>query len=304
MPDADETTSTAAAVVRLGRLALDLGTTPRITLHPDGQTYESVATHTVMLGLTACALAERWNLNLRTGLIAQYALVHDLVEAICGDTPTLVQLGPDQKEAKKQREAAALDQIRQQLDGQLPSVAWLIASYEDLATPEARFVKLLDKVMPKITHMLNAAEVIHRQGMTHTQLKTRYEAQGRELDSLIAEFPEVEQLRQNLVAEVLKCVPDPEAMRPARVGDVYTEKDRVLPANVLEFRDDLGDRWRPPVGDEKYAGDEHEVDRDIEYDWVTVAGGGWACTYWLHWPVTVTKVGRLEDAAASEGVPA
>jgi len=78
-----------ADVVRLGQLALAFGRVNRITRHEDGTTPESDTDHTVMLGLIACALAERWYPHLDRGLVAQYALVHDLVEVYAGDTPTL-----------------------------------------------------------------------------------------------------------------------------------------------------------------------------------------------------------------------
>lgn len=194
---------TIDAVVELGRLALNLGRVDRITFHPDGTTPESDTDHTVMLGIVACALADKWFFGLRNGLIAQYALVHDLVEAYAGDTPTLRELGTAGRAAKKARETAALDRITSEFRGVLPWLPFMISTYEDEATPEARFVRMLDKVLPKITHLLNGASTIAAEGMTRTELVARYEAQGRELDRYAAEFPEVEELRQALVERVL-----------------------------------------------------------------------------------------------------
>jgi hypothetical protein len=45
---------------------------------------ESDTDHTVMLALIACALAPIVDARLDVGLVAQYALVHDLVEAYAG----------------------------------------------------------------------------------------------------------------------------------------------------------------------------------------------------------------------------
>ncbi|BCJ53057.1 hypothetical protein Asp14428_45320 [Actinoplanes sp. NBRC 14428] len=194
---------TTDAVIRLGRLALDFGQINRITYHHDGVTPESDADHTVMLGLIACALATQWFAGLRTGLVAQYALVHDLCEVYAGDTPTLRELDPAARAGKKARERAAYERIVREFGHQFPWLPLTISSYEDEATPEARFVRMLDKVLPKIAHLLNGAATIAAQGMTRAQVIARYQAQGRELDRYADEFPEVEQLRTTLVERLV-----------------------------------------------------------------------------------------------------
>lgn len=69
------TTTPAAAVVELGRLALQFGRVNRITYHPDGHRPETDTDHTVMLGLIACAFAASHMPDLDRGVIAAYALV-------------------------------------------------------------------------------------------------------------------------------------------------------------------------------------------------------------------------------------
>jgi putative hydrolase of HD superfamily len=195
--------STTSAVVRLGRLALAFGRVNRITYHSDGVTPESDTDHTVMLGLLACSLAAKWFPGLNVGRVAQYALVHDLVEVCAGDTNTLRALDATGRADKHAREQAATARLAGEFNGDLPWLPWTITAYEDLATPEARFVKMLDKLMPKITHILNDAKTIREQGMSRAELVARYEAQGRELERYADQFPEVEELRLALVAEVL-----------------------------------------------------------------------------------------------------
>lgn len=195
--------ATVDAVVRLGEVALAFGRTPRITYHPDGKTLESDTDHTVMLGLLACSLAQRWYPGLRVGLIAQHTLVHDVHEVYATDTPTLWALDAAAVAAKRARETAAAVRLLAEFDDDLPWLPWAIVAYENLDTPEARFVKFLDKLMPKITHLLNGAVTVARQGMTRDQLVARYELQGRELAGYAAEFPEVEQLRRALVDRVV-----------------------------------------------------------------------------------------------------
>lgn len=194
---------TADALVSLGDLALNFGRVDRITYHPDGLTPESDTDHTVMLGLIACALADQHFPSLNVGLIAQYALVHDLVEVYAGDTPTLRMPSADAKAEKQQREHDAYLRIKKEFVKTLPWLPILIGGYEARATPEARFVKALDKLLPKITHILNGAVTIHKQGMSGAELAVRYEAQIGELEAYAADFPELFELRAVLVDRVL-----------------------------------------------------------------------------------------------------
>lgn len=143
------------AVIRLGELAAQYATVHRVTYLPDGVTPESDTDHTVMVGLIACAVASAFDSKLDVGLVAQFALVHDLVEAYAGDTNTFGGLSEHLSAEKEEREAAALKRIEAEFCDTLPWVAETIRAYESLATPEARFVKTLDKIMPKITRLLN-----------------------------------------------------------------------------------------------------------------------------------------------------
>lgn len=198
-------TDPTAAVIHLGRLALKFGEVDRITYHEDGVTLESDTDHTVMLGLIACALADRYT-DLNVGLVAQYALLHDLVEVYAGDTPTLRTQSADAKTEKAARECAAQHRLAAELRD-LPWVGYRIEQYEERRSPEARFVKALDKLLPKITHVLNGLVTVRTQGMTAEQLAERYEAQFDELMGYAADFPILFELRADLVAQVLALAP-------------------------------------------------------------------------------------------------
>ncbi len=144
------------ASMALGELVLRLAAVERATKFPDGTTPESDTDHTVMLGIIACAFAASEARHLDIGKIAQFALVHDLVEAYAGDTNTFGMHGDsDKKKEKDAREAAALKRIEEEFKDVLPWVPETIEEYESLSSPEARYIKTLDKAMPKITHALN-----------------------------------------------------------------------------------------------------------------------------------------------------
>lgn len=149
------TPAAVQAIVDLGKLALAFGKVDRITCHPDGTTPESDTDHTVMLGLVACSFAERFAPTLDRGKIAQFALVHDLVEVYAGDTATARIMTDADHASKEEREMAALAQIRSEFDAELPWIGETIAAYERRDTPEARFIKVVDKALPKITNILN-----------------------------------------------------------------------------------------------------------------------------------------------------
>lgn len=189
------------AVTNLGLLSLKFGEVNRITFHADGTTPESDTTHTVMLGLVACALAKEVGLD--TGMVARFALVHDLVEVYAGDIPTLRALSVDAKADKKSREHAAYSRIVSEFGLDLPWVDRTIATYERQEIREARFVRAVDKLLPKITHVANRCTTLLAEGVTHDELVARYELQERELKEYADDFPIVFELRSALVGRVL-----------------------------------------------------------------------------------------------------
>jgi putative hydrolase of HD superfamily len=146
------------ATSNLGRLIMQFGQVNRVTLLPDGITPESDTDHTVMLGIIACAFAHEYEPTLDVGKIAQFALVHDLVEAYAGDTDTFgMHKDTNRKKQKEARETAALERIEKEFGEVFPWITLTIREYETLESAEARFIKTMDKVLPKVTHALNNA---------------------------------------------------------------------------------------------------------------------------------------------------
>ncbi len=156
-----------AKVIELGEMILAFGRVDRITRHPDGEMLESDTDHTVMLGIVACSYAATLAPELDRGKIAQFALIHDLVEVYAGDTATFRILTEEDVQGKEARERAALERIRREYDGIFPWIGETLEEYESLASAEARFVKVIDKVLPKITHILNKGAVSRALGHTN-----------------------------------------------------------------------------------------------------------------------------------------
>jgi putative hydrolase of HD superfamily len=158
------TTESAEAITRLGGLVLQFARIDRATAMEDGVTPESDTDHTVMLGVIACAFAQAYEPSLDIGKIAQFALAHDLVEVYAGDTDTYGLATHDRKEDKSAREATALARIQAEFGATLPWVPETIHAYESLESPEARFLKTLDKVTPKVTNLLNEGRRLRSHG--------------------------------------------------------------------------------------------------------------------------------------------
>ncbi len=171
----------------VARLALRLGRVERATRHEDGFP-ESDTTHTVMLSILAMEIAPA--LGLSPGRAAQFAVVHDLHEAYAGDVDTLCGLSPEQATAKAVREKEALAQIEVDM-GPGARIPGLMRWYEMQMEPEARLVRYLDKVLPKLTHYLSRGVALTHKGLTQDELMQSHERQAR---ALVDEYPELRQV--------------------------------------------------------------------------------------------------------------
>jgi len=186
-------------IVDLAKLALRFGEVKRATFHPDGVTPESDTTHTVMLGLIACTVAA--DIGYDESKAAQFALVHDLVEANCGDTNTAF-ITAEGREEKAKRERVARRELMQEFGAATWVMCWL-ERYEEQEEPEARLVRYLDKVLPKITHMFNGCITVKAMGRSRQDL---IDAHDRQLKSLNEQYPELREALGPLFADLaIRC---------------------------------------------------------------------------------------------------
>lgn len=173
-------------------LAMRLGSIPRATLDQNFLP-ESVATHTVMLCWLAAGLARHCGLD--PELACMYAVVHDAPEALYGHTNTL-RASVEEKVRKAKAEEWATRQIAALLSGHFSGLSMYLALYQAQATPEARFIRCLDKITPKLTHLSNGGESLKRQGVSPEELNQILLKQSAELGPLFAEFPLLGQLHR------------------------------------------------------------------------------------------------------------
>ncbi len=193
------------SVVSLGQLILQFARTNRATYHEDGVTVESDTDHTIMLAVIACACAERFAPTLNRGKVAELALVHDLVEVYAKDTPTLRPLDKKGAHDKKLREEKAFKKIEDNFGTIFPWVHQTIHEYESLASPEARFIKAVDKIMPKITSILNKGATEKKAGFSESEvLEKMYADQQKNIAEWVSDWPEIVDIYQALAHEALR----------------------------------------------------------------------------------------------------
>lgn len=173
-------------MLRLARLCLQYGETFRATTYPDGKTLESDTDHSFMLGMMACALRDYCAPELDRGKLAEYALVHDFVEVYAGDTATL---GMTDKTEKEIRETEALVRLRSEYDTLFPWIGEYIEKYEQQEEPEARFIKILDKIMPSLTQIQNRGEIFDRLQIPPEKIIEGKDVQAEWLREAAKEWP-------------------------------------------------------------------------------------------------------------------
>lgn len=132
------------------RLAAGLKDTLRSGLTAAGRP-ESTAEHSWRLALMALTLEERLP-EIDCDRLIRLLLVHDLAEALTGDTPA-----PDQAEDKRPAERAAMAELLRPLPAATARrLAALWDEYSAAATLEARIAKGLDRIETVLHHVEGA----------------------------------------------------------------------------------------------------------------------------------------------------
>lgn len=135
----------AKVALHLGYMSMAFARVERVPRY-DETSRENDAEHSFMLSLVASELAGSYFSNLDPGLVAQFATVHDLVELETEDVATFT-IDDATLAAKTAAEHSALDRVAQSLPAYTRQ---LFLRYEEQVEPEARFVRLVDKILPVI----------------------------------------------------------------------------------------------------------------------------------------------------------
>lgn len=124
--------------------------------------------HSCQLALTALYLCDAATLDFDKGLVLEYSLVHDLVEAYAGDTHFYDAEG---RLDKKEREERALKQLKAEFP-EFRRLHDLIIAYEERSDDESRFVYALDKLLPILNIYLDQGRTWQKDGISFDVLET------------------------------------------------------------------------------------------------------------------------------------
>lgn len=141
------------------RLLHDVQRVQRVSRRPNEREWTNVAEHTFEVAMLSWYIASVEKLDLDIPLILRYALVHDIVEAYAGDT---LFTDTEAQKSKLEREAKALMRIEQELP-ECTDITTLIHEYEERATPEARFVYAVDKLIDPLNASMEESNSIWKE---------------------------------------------------------------------------------------------------------------------------------------------
>ncbi len=86
-----------------------------------------------------------------------------------------------------------------------PWIPETIERYESLDTKEARFIKILDKSMTKITNILNKGEALRKLAVSREEIIQHFGLQTKEFKSKYSEeFPELIAITEELMERMLE----------------------------------------------------------------------------------------------------
>lgn len=190
-------------LVDIGKMILSFARVNRVTLHEDGETLESDTDHTVMVAVCSCALASKLYPALDVGKVAQFAIIHDLVEVYAGDTNTF-NITSEDRHKKEEREQFAYERIKKEFQYVYPWIPETIEEYESLVSNEAQFVKAVDKLMTKLTHRINRGAYLRNRNIPKEETVRHYGNQTAEIEEKYGDkFPEIIILLKQLTEDIL-----------------------------------------------------------------------------------------------------
>lgn len=159
---------------------------------------ENDAEHSLMVAMLSVELAHSLRPELDKGLLSQYASVHDFVEIAVGDTRTY-NLTPQEHKDKEEREEQALVPFLETLP---PYTVALLRNYEEQNTPEARFVRAVDKLTPLLVDIIGPGRMIMRKEFGITNVADLIKNKLRLDENMVRRFgednPEVVELYEYL----------------------------------------------------------------------------------------------------------
>jgi putative hydrolases of HD superfamily len=140
----------------------------RAYLAADPDRRENSAEHSWHATMLAMVLSEYSRTHIEVSRVIEMLMVHDIVEIDAGDTPIYDKQGESIKEAREQKAAARIfsllppDQHQDLMD--------LWKEFETGTTPEAKFARALDRIMPLLHNYNTQGKRWQEDGITYDQV--------------------------------------------------------------------------------------------------------------------------------------
>lgn len=196
--EADRRIDELLPIARLGHLYSRV----RRGIVMDDGTFETDGDHVVQLQLMSLAYVSKYHPELDPGRLMILLLVHDLREAIVGDTPTL-GLNEQQLAEKDRLEASAMQELMD-ICKDFPVLIDYLEAYESFSSPEANFGKAFDKLTPGYSHFHDRGATLRRlyDVHSHEDLVAATEASDARLEQYAAGFQDIIAMRKALHRKV------------------------------------------------------------------------------------------------------
>jgi len=127
---------------------------------------ENATEHSWHLALGLLALAHELDVDIDLHKALLMALVHDVCEIDAGDTPAY---GPPRAD-RHQAELACIERLAAAGSAFGPTLKSLWLEYEAQQSPESRWVKVLDRLMPFIVNLATQGRNWQEQSVSRSQL--------------------------------------------------------------------------------------------------------------------------------------
>ena len=165
---ADRLSTQLAFILEIDRLK----TVIRRTYLVDGSRHENSAEHSWHLAVMALLLVEHAEAPVNLERLVQLVLIHDLVEIGAGDT--YAYAGVDAEATREREEKAARELFIEGLpDDQGRAMLALWHEFDTGKTPEARFARTLDRLMPLLHNFHTVGRSWKAHGVTADQVRAR-----------------------------------------------------------------------------------------------------------------------------------
>jgi 5'-deoxynucleotidase YfbR-like HD superfamily hydrolase len=225
-PSADRITEFMADVI------VPIYTVDRTMVMPfDRERKENTGEHSAALTILAGMLAPAMDPKLDLGKIAQFAIVHDIVEIHAGDVTVWDADHIQQTKAANERKAAT------RIATEFPDFPWITKTYdeyEERDTAEARYVYALDKIYPHLMVIAGDYHPVHPSWDSYSKREEVAREKITNFPVLLPLFDDVCAIFRQKPQYFSTAIPKNEVAAAERVSVAQQTRDAIdIVANVI-----------------------------------------------------------------------